>query len=196
MPEDLPELDGIGTRGEHLLTTHARLLERWRKAMNLVGPGPIAAHYEDANRALKGFRPSPGRWVDLGTGAGFPGIVFAAMHPDLPLELVDSRQKRTRFLEEVLAEADWQGVDVLCTRHETLPEGAYAGVMSRALHAPERMVEVARRLLVPGGTLLLFLQDDAPIPTDIDLEVFHVEHYVVDGRPRKLAASRLGSPVR
>lgn len=175
--------------GDGLIATHARLLERWRKAMNLVGPGPLSSHYDDSERALAGLAPA-GRWVDLGTGAGFPGVVFAARFPGVALELVDSRQKRCRFLEEVLAEHPAPGVTVRCTRHEALDSGVYDGVMSRALSAPEEMLEIGRRLLVPGGTLVLFLQGDAPIPAAPDYAVFHVEHYEVDGRARKSAALR------
>ncbi|MEZ4322971.1 MAG: RsmG family class I SAM-dependent methyltransferase [Myxococcota bacterium] len=172
-----------------LLEVHRDLLERWRKVMNLVGPGPLDVHYEDCERALVGFEPR-GRWADLGTGAGFPGIPFAARFPDVQVELVDSRQKRCRFLEEVVAEAGATQVTVRRARHEELETGAYDGVMSRALTAPDAMVDAARRLLVPGGTAVLFLQDDAPVPEAPDFEVFHVEHYEVEGKHRKSVALR------
>jgi len=157
--------------------------------MNLVGPGPLAVHYEDCDRALRGFEPV-GRWADLGTGAGFPGIPFAARFPGVQLELVDSRQKRCRFIEEVLAEAGRDDVVVKRTRHEALESGVYDGILSRALHAPEIMLDVARRLLVPGGSLVLFLQEDCPVPCSTDFELFHVEPYVVDGKRRKSVVLR------
>ena len=172
-----------------LLTAHRTLLERWRKVMNLVGPGPLDVHFEDCAKALRGFEPT-GRWADLGTGAGFPGIPFAARFPEVQLELVDSRQKRCRFLEEVLAEAGRDDVVVKRMRHEGLEPGVYDGIMSRALHAPEQMLDVARRLLVPEGTLVLFLQDDFALPEVSDFEVFHVEHYEVDGKKRKSVVLR------
>ena len=172
-----------------LLETHSRLLERWRKAMNLVGPGPIAPHYEDAHHAIGWLSPS-GRWADLGTGAGFPGIVFAARFPAVSLELVDSRQKRCRFLEEVVAEAELTGVTVRRVRHEDLEPSAYDGLLSRALTSPEKLLGIGRRLLTPGGTLVLQLQEHAPIPDAGDYTMFHVEHYVVDGKARKAAGLR------
>jgi 16S rRNA (guanine527-N7)-methyltransferase len=175
--------------GHDLIAVHARLLERWRKVMNLVGPGPLASHYDDSERALAWLQPV-GRWVDLGTGAGFPGIVFAARFPQVALELVDSRQKRCRFLEEVLAEAPTPHVTVRCARHEDLPAAGYDGVMSRALAAPEQMLVIGERLLIPGGTLVLFLQGDASVPVAPGWEVFHVEHYEVDGKARKAAGLR------
>lgn len=157
--------------------------------MNLVGPGPIDVHYTDSDRALATLEPT-GHWADLGTGAGFPGIPFAARFPDCTVDLVDSRMKRCRFLLEVLAEAGADGVEVVRSRHEALPAGRYDGIMSRALSAPEVMLDVARRLLVPGGTLVLFLQGDAQTPEAEDLKMFHVEHYEVEGKRRKGAYLR------
>lgn len=80
-----------------LAETHRRVLEQWRGAMNLVGPGPIAPHFADSEAALAGLDPV-GRWVDLGSGAGFPGLVLAAMYPSVAVDLVDSRKKRCVFL--------------------------------------------------------------------------------------------------
>ena len=168
-----------------LSQTHADLLERWRKSMNLVGPGPIAPHFEDCRKALAGLSPE-GHWVDLGSGAGFPGLVLAADHPALRVDLVDSRRKRCTFLNEVLGRAGVPAsrVAVHCTRVERL-EGPYDGVVSRAFAPPPQVLEHGLRLLRPGGTLVLFLQEDAHPPDDPRYQMFHVEHYEVDGRSRK-----------
>ncbi|MDP6932876.1 MAG: class I SAM-dependent methyltransferase, partial [Myxococcota bacterium] len=84
--------------------THRDILERWREAMNLVGPGPVDVHFLDAIHAVQGLE-ARGRWVDLGSGAGFPGIALAARHPRASVLLVESRQKRAAFLEQVVGEA-------------------------------------------------------------------------------------------
>lgn len=174
-----------------LLKTHRRLLAQWRKTMNLVGPGDLSEHYDDAERALRWLAtsglPLAGRWVDLGTGAGFPGIVLAAMYPELEVDLVDSRSKRCAFLNRVLTEAqiDPKRVRVHCTRVETLPAGQWDGVVSRAFAPPPEALGHARRLLVPGGTALLFLQEDTEAPQVEGFEVFHVEHYEAGGKRRK-----------
>ena len=188
VPENAPRFTRSG-----LLATHKELLGRWRKAMNLVGPGPLEPHYEDADRALAALQPR-GHWGDLGTGAGFPGIPFAARFDSVRVDLVDSRQKRCRFLDEVVATSAAEGIRVLRMRHEALEPARYDGILSRALHAPERMVEVARRLVIPGGRLVLFLQADAPVPSSPDTHVFHVEHYAVDGKARKSAELILRGP--
>lgn len=172
---------------EHpLLAHHQGLLSRWRDATNLVGPGPLGPHYDDAFQALDGLAAT-GRWADLGTGAGLPGIVFAAMFPDVELDLVDSRQKRCAFVERVIATAPppLPRAKVLCLRVEELSDGVYDGLISRAFAPPPEVLVFAQRLLKPGGRLVLFLQADADAPPS---EVFHVEHertYLSGGKGRK-----------
>jgi len=169
-----------------LLLAHRSLLERRRQVMNLVGPGPLDPHYQDCEQALSILKPS-GRWADLGTGAGFPGIIFAAKFPNVTIDLVDSRSKRCTFLEAVLLEAGRPPhVRVLCQRLEDLPSAAYDGLTARALSAPREMLNHARRLLRPQGQLLLFLQDEEvpPIP---DFQKLQVHRYAFEGGHRRSA---------
>lgn len=169
---------------DRLVEVHRELLEQWRTRMNLVGPGPIEEHYVDAERALERL-PLEGRWADLGTGAGFPGVVLAAMYPEVELDLVDSRQKRCVFLEEVVGRSDVPDVAVHCTRIERLPDASYDGVVSRALAPPPAVLEHARRLLRPRGRVILMLQDDGVVPDSEDFEVEAERPYRVAGRGRR-----------
>jgi 16S rRNA (guanine527-N7)-methyltransferase len=176
-----------------LLTVHRALLARWRDAMNLVGPGDLEEHYQDCTRALAWLTPA-GRWADLGSGAGFPGVVFAARAPaGVSVDLVESRQKRAAFLREVLVEARVPDsrVRVLRQRVEDLETEAYHGVLARAFAPPADVLGHAARVLVPEGTAVLFLQEDQEVPADPRFEVFHVEHYEVTGRARKAVGLRL-----
>jgi 16S rRNA G527 N7-methylase RsmG len=173
-----------------LADVHRAHLERQRHVMNLVGPGDVAFHFEDCRLALTGLQPT-GHWVDLGAGAGFPGLVLAALHPSLRVDLVESRRKRCVFLEHVVLEAsEGARIRVLPVRAETLVPGSYDGVVARAFAAPAVVLDHAARLLRPGGTVVLFLQDDADPPTDPRFAVFHVERYAVDGRERRAVALR------
>ncbi len=161
--------------------------------MNLVGPGDLEEHYEDCSRALAWLVPA-GRWVDLGSGAGFPGIVFAATAPPtVSVDLVESRQKRAAFLLDVLvtAQVPDDRIRVLRQRAEDLEPESYQGVLARAFAPPPEVLNHAARLLVPEGTVVLFLQEDDTPPSDDRFEVFHVEHYVVRGRTRKTVGLRL-----
>lgn len=169
-----------------LLAVHRELLERFRASMNLVGPGPVDVHYEDAERALEGLSPT-GRWADLGTGAGFPGVVLAALHPGLRVDLVDSRRKRCTFLEEVLVRARCDaGVRVVCARIEDLEDVAYDGVTARALAPPAEALALAGPKLAPGGRAVLLLQEDQEAPEVPGWERVEERSYrLADGRERR-----------
>ncbi len=179
-----------------LIAVHRELLERWRGAMNLVGPGTLEEHYEDADRGLAVLRPH-GHWADLGSGAGFPGIVFAARFPEVQIDLVESRSKRCAFLREVVSRAGAAGqhIQVVRARVEDLAPGTYDGVLARAFAPPDRTLSHAARLLTPGGTAVLFLGAD-PAPDHPAFGVFHVEHYASEGRPRRtVLLERLPDPA-
>ncbi|MCB9743725.1 MAG: class I SAM-dependent methyltransferase [Alphaproteobacteria bacterium] len=169
---------------------HLQLLERWRKAVNLVGPGPAEPHFEDAARAVSwlttlkhaSVSPEAGTpvWADLGSGAGFPGVALAARLPGIEVQLVEPRARRAAFLEQVLAQAGLKNASVHRCRSETLNDTFFDGVVSRAYRPPEDYLADAARLLKPGGLALLMLARQEP-PQAPGLEVFHVEHYRLPG---------------
>lgn len=145
-------------------TEHLALLERWRKAMDLIGPGPAEPHFQDAAGAVQSLGPIQGRWADLGSGAGFPGIALAARNPLATVLLVESRRKRATFLDTVVAQARLGNATVLCGRSEELAPG-FDGLISRAYKPPEEVLLDAERLLAPGGVVVLMLGDsDWPPP--------------------------------
>ena len=169
-----------------LQDTHRRLLEQWRHTVNLVGPGEVSFHFRDCELALSGLEPQ-GHWADLGSGAGFPGLVFASVFPGVPLDLVESRKKRAVFLNEVLSAADPtpDGVRVIGSRVESLSDGAYDGILARAFAPPEVVLTHASRLLRPGGTVLLFLQDTGAIPKSDRFVLNYENRYSLGDRSRK-----------
>ena len=140
--------------------THRSLLSRWRNAMNLVGPGPIEPHFVDAVGAVEGLH-AEGRWADLGSGAGFPGIAFAARHPSVSIVLVESRAKRAAFLSQVLREAKLMNASVFHGRVEDM-EGGLDGVISRAFRPPVEYLQDAERLLAPEGVAVLLTGASPP----------------------------------
>jgi len=132
---------------------HMALLERWRGAMNLVGPGPVEPHFVDAAGAVEGLN-ARGRWADLGSGAGFPGIALASRHPQAFVLLVESRAKRATFLKTVVREAGLSNVEVFHGRTEDASPG-FDGVISRAYRPPELYLSDADRLLSADGVAVL-----------------------------------------
>ena len=141
--------------------THLALLERWRGAMNLVGPGPAEVHFEDAAGAVADLK-AVGRWVDLGSGAGFPGVALAARYPDVHVSLVESRLKRAGFLSAVVRATGLTNLEVVHGRTEDVAPG-FDGVISRAYRQPEAYLSDAARLLTAGGCAVL-LTGPAPAP--------------------------------
>ena len=142
-------------------TVHQQLLEKWRGAMNLVGPGDTLHHFEDAAGAVNGLTVE-GRWVDLGSGAGFPGIALAARHPQAEIHLVESRSKRVAFLRAVLQGTGLSNLRIHHCRTEAM-EAGFDGAISRAYKPPEGYLADAARLLLPGGTAVLMSGQVPPI---------------------------------
>lgn len=171
-----------------LLKTHQTLLEKYRRSMNLVGPGPISFHYEDATLALAPVQ-AHGHWADMGTGAGFPGIVFGHLFPDVSLDLVDSRQKRCWFLNQVLLNAarpkEHAPIQVFCSRIEALQRGPYDGIVARALAKPEEVMRLTHRLLKDKGSLVLPLQQSQEVVPIDGFQLISEHPYVIDGKQRK-----------
>ena len=166
---------------------HRSLLERWRKAMNLVGPGPLDAHFEDAVGAVTGL-PVEGRWADLGSGAGFPGIALAARFPSATVLLVESRAKRATFLSQVVREAQLSNATVFHGRVEDLSPG-FDGVISRAFRPPEEYLRDAERLLEPHGLAVLLSGSTPPEFSGWSVQGVH-EYVVPDGTRTRTVLSR------
>jgi len=172
---------------------HEALLEQWRKAMDLIGPGPAAPHFIDAAASVQGL-PVAGRWADLGSGAGFPGIALAGLYPDTQVDLVESRQKRAIFLQKVIGAAGLTNATARCMRSEDLERGAYDGLISRAYKSPEAVLrEDAARLLRPGGLVVLLLGDGGNVDDHPAFAPFLHDRYAVpDGFRRRVALTFLG----
>jgi 16S rRNA (guanine(527)-N(7))-methyltransferase RsmG len=163
---------------------HRELLQRWRGAMNLVGPGSVGIHFEDS-RVVARKLDARGRWADLGSGAGFPGVAVAAWNPHAQVSLVESREKRATFLLRVLRKTGLPNAELVHARAESLEPGAWDGLVSRAFANPEAVLDHARRLLKPGGQLALMLARE-PEPPPEDFERLLVHAYQAGGKQRWL----------
>lgn len=116
------------------LSRYADLLAAWQRTMNLVAPATLPMLWERhfADSAQLARLTDPGlRWLDVGAGAGFPGLVIAAMGHGR-VTLVESIAKKCRFLETVIAEL---GLDaaVIHGRAEALPPAGADVVTARAV---------------------------------------------------------------
>src|SRR5256884_6274998 len=126
----------------------------------MVGPGPVEAHLEHAEALAAAVDPDfHGRFLDLGSGAGVPGLILLALWPTATGVLLDARRRRCSFLESAV-EALGLGdrVSVACGRAEELARdrefrGAFELVVARGFGAPGTTAECAAGFLEPGGRL-------------------------------------------
>lgn len=100
------------------------------------------------------FLPGSGRVVDVGSGAGFPGVVLASMRPDLQFDLVDSMQRRCAWLTDVVSRVGLDNARVVHARAEEMGSGPYAAVTARAVARLEKLVALVRGLMGPGSRLV------------------------------------------
>jgi 16S rRNA (guanine527-N7)-methyltransferase len=136
-------------------------LARWNPRINLVAPSTLAdswrRHVLDSAQ-LWPLRPTHARrWIDLGSGAGFPGLVIAAIaadsDPELAVTLVESDARKCAFLSEA-ARAMGIAPTVVNRRIETLDAPTHDVVSARALAPLTRLLPLAHRVLAPGGVCL------------------------------------------
>ena len=123
--------------------------------MDLIGPGDMEHHFTDAKEAVSNLSLT-GHWIDLGSGAGFPGFALAASHPHLTVTMVESRQKRTTFLRQVMHQGQATNLTIHCERSENI-EGPFDGVISRAYKPPLDFLADATRLTTIGGMAICML---------------------------------------
>ena len=147
------------------LTQYLTLLLRWRPHLNLTG-------LRDAERMLdvlivesldflQGNFFLPGMYVlDLGTGAGVPGIPLAICRPDMHVTLLDRSEKKITFLRRVVASLHLENCQPCCSTAEDLarrllPEERFDIVVSRGVGSVSYLMRLTMSLLKPGGRLLL-----------------------------------------
>jgi 16S rRNA (guanine527-N7)-methyltransferase len=113
-------------------------------------------HILDSLRAAAEVRPADRRALDLGSGAGLPGIVLAIAVPELRVGLVESQRRRVAFLELALERLELRNAYVVSGRVEELEPGSADLCSARAFAPPDRAWQVAEPLLAPGGRLVYF----------------------------------------
>ena len=154
-------LDALGifasTQQREQLLQYLALLIKWNQAYNLTAvrdpASMVSRHLLDSLAVVPWL---DGEYcIDVGTGAGLPGIPLAIMLPQREFHLLDSNGKKTRFLFQVKTALALQNVTVHHSRVELFePQKSYDVVLSRAFASLADMLEGTRHLLAPGGVLL------------------------------------------
>lgn len=147
-----------------MFAVYFRRLVDYNQKVNLTAittaEGVAVKHFLDSLTCLSVCRPAEGAsLVDVGTGAGFPGLPLKIVRPDLKVTLVDSLRKRMAFLEDLIQELGLPGIETVCCRAEELgrrPEHreAYDLAVARAVARLPVLCEYCLPLVRPGGVFL------------------------------------------
>ena len=140
------------TRGK--LLAYLELLQKWNKVYNLTAirqPEQMVSHH-----LLDSLATLPhlwgGRWLDVGCGAGIPGLVLAIARPQWQFTLLDSNSKKTGFVQQAAIDLKLNNVAVVCTRVENWQtKEKFDGIISRAFANIADFISATRHLLAGQG---------------------------------------------
>ena len=151
---------------------HALILKEWNQKINLTAiasPMDMAVkHFLDSIIASRFIKPDS-RLLDVGSGAGFPGIPLKVMIPSLNVTLVDATRKKVSFLNHVIRQLHLSGITAIHSRIEDLQqewEGRFDVIACRAFSSLGDFAEKSMPLLAPDGLLLAFKGKDFSIDLD------------------------------
>ena len=157
------------------LDAYAAVVAAWAPKLDLISPGDLPRfrerHIDDSLRA----RPlvdklPPGPAVDVGSGAGLPGIPLALADPSRSWRLLEPRARRAAFLEEVVRELELDCEVSRMTAEDAARAqgwaGAHVAATARAVAPPPDAFRLLRPLLRPGGVAIVFAGKDFPAPPE------------------------------
>lgn len=172
------------------LLAYGALILKWNTVYNLTAlrdPAMVLTHHLLDSLAVVGplqrERAAAGRLLDVGSGAGLPGVVIAIMRPDLSVSCLDAVAKKAAFVQQVAAELALPNLHGVHERVEML-QGSFEVVSSRAFASLADFFGGSQHLLAPGG---VWLAMKGKVPADElaqllpDKQVFHVEQLAVPG---------------
>ena len=157
--------EGVATMGLRLgedvlerLEQHVALVQKWNRVHNLTAVRDpeqmVPLHVLDSLSLVPSLQGCT-RILDVGTGAGFPGLVLAIADPGMHVTLLDASHKKASFLEQAKAELRLPNVAVVCERVQAWkPAERFDAVVSRAFAELNDFVTQAGHLLAPGGRML------------------------------------------
>lgn len=154
-------------------------LNKFNKTVNLVSqktlPFADVIHFADsvlASRIINKYNPNIEKIYDLGSGNGFPGLVFGLLYPNTQVILVDSDQRKCEFLKHVISSTKAKNITVANQTIETLPENAIAYAMARGYASISRAILATRKNFPKGGKFFHLKSEEwgkevAEIPTQL-----------------------------
>jgi 16S rRNA (guanine527-N7)-methyltransferase len=162
------------------------LLAEENQRQNLVSAASLAdvwrRHIADSAQLLAFVPRGTSPWLDLGTGAGFPGLVIGLLRPECDVLLVESRKRRIEWLERACRVLDLDRVRVL-GRLEDVPSRSAAAISARAFAPLDRLLELSARFSTKDT--LWLLPKGRSAQQELDMlrgwtHMFHVEQSLTD----------------
>lgn len=180
------------------------VLRAWSRTMRLVGDvddeSLVHRHLIDSLAVLPHLLPVAGRVADIGSGAGFPGMVLACARPGLDLVLVEPRRRRANFLRDVVRRVPLPRVAIVEARAEELvvsAAGSLEATTSRALRL-DQFLAASAPLLRPGGVAVAMqtpkigLFDVEQLATRLNFQLtVPRDYHLSDGRARRILVFRV-----
>jgi len=147
----------ITTAQSEALLSYVALLDRWNQAFNLTAvrdrADMVVRHILDSLSLVSAV--SGKTVIDVGTGAGLPGIPLAIMRPEKSITLLDSNGKKTRFLHQASTQLELANTQIVHSRvRDHKKHAGYDHVVTRAFASSAKMVSECAHLLTPSGTIL------------------------------------------
>jgi 16S rRNA (guanine527-N7)-methyltransferase len=146
------------------LQTYLELLLRWNSKINLTAirrPEKCVTRHFGESLFLARWVNLAGSLLDIGSGAGFPGLAFKITFPELKVTLLEPTAKKRAFLKEVARACEFRDVEVCGQRLEEFADGearpSYDSASSRAVGHFDKLLSLTARCLKPGGRLYLWL---------------------------------------
>ena len=135
------------------LLIYKELLIKWNNSFNLTSVKNteiVTHHFLDCLAVIPSINSS--RLLDVGTGAGLPGIVIAIVNPDIKVSLIDKVGKKITFIKRIIAELEIKNIETYHDRVELLTsEEKYDGIISRAFSNMEVFIKSTKHLIKTQG---------------------------------------------
>ena len=135
------------------LLIYKELLIKWNNSFNLTSVKNteiVTHHFLDCLAVIPFIKSS--RLLDVGTGAGLPGIVIAIVNPDIKVSLIDKVGKKITFIKRIIAELEIKNIETYHDRVELLTsEEKYDGIISRAFSNMEVFIKSTKHLIKSQG---------------------------------------------
>jgi len=169
------------------LLAYLDLLARWNRTYNLTAVREpeqmLVQHLFDCLAVIGPLRrhavTGGGRVLDVGSGGGLPGVVIAALQPELTVVCVDTVGKKAAFIRQAAAELKLRNLSGAHARVEALKVPPFDVITARAFSSLALLTELTKSHLKPGGVWMAMkgrVPDEEMAELAPDIDVFHVEH--------------------